>query len=173
MRTVTGVFDNADDALRVAERARETAGTRATVRAFLPSASGAVIETSIVGDASSWLRVTLLGVALGVIGSMFAFALGASLSVGLAGLFAGGLGGVLIGVWLTGEAYPRRILAGWGSLRLPYERLLHDGRAVVTACVPSRLAAERLIDLFEEEGGRVVDGFLHDRTTQLGDLLLE
>ena len=171
MRTVTGVFDRTDDALRAAERVREAAPARATVRVFLPSPSGAVIETSIVGDSAGWLRVALLGVAFGVFGSMFAFALGASLSVGLAGLLAGALGGVLVGVWLTGETYPRRILAGFGPLRFPYEKLVQEGRAIVTACLPTLHHAEHAIEILEEEGGRVIEGFLHDYPPSMGELL--
>jgi hypothetical protein len=171
MRTVTGVFARADDAWRAAERVREATSPRATVRVFLPSPSGVVIETSILRDNAGWLRVALLGVALGVLGSMFAFALGASLSVGLTGLLAGALGGVLIGIWLTGETYPRRILAGFGPLRFPYEKLVQEGRAIVTACVPTLNDAERAIEILEEEGGRAVEGFLHDNASQLGDLL--
>ena len=170
MRTVTGVFDRADDALRAAERVREAASPRSTVRVFLPSPSGAVIETSIVGESRGVGRVTLFGAVIGVVCSMFAFALGASLAVGLVGLFAGALGGVLVGVWLTGEAYSRRILAGWGELRFPYEKLVRDGRVIVTACVTSHHDAERIIDMLEDEGGRVADGFLHERPNELSDL---
>jgi hypothetical protein len=161
MRIVTGVFDDADVALRVGEKVREVAGSRATIRVFLSGASGLVIETSILSDAASWLRVTLLGIALGVVGAMVVGGLGGGWGLGLVGLAAGAATGVMLGVWLTGEVYPRRILAARDRGR--YERELKRGRAIVTVVVPTYAAAEKIVELLEIQGGRVNEGFLHEQ----------
>ena len=161
MKTVTGVFDDADSALRVGERLRELGGPRATVHVFLSGANGSVIETSIVNtDGRGVLRVSLMGLVLGVIGAVIFEAAGASWGMALFGLLFCAAFGVMIGVWLQGEAYPRRIIAGDRS-RVHYARELARGRAVVTAMIAYHLA-ERAEDEMEAEGGRVLDGFLHD-----------
>ncbi|HZS35212.1 MAG TPA: hypothetical protein VFF06_00220 [Polyangia bacterium] len=158
MRTVTGVFETADVALRVGEKAREVAGPRAKIRVFVAGGSGTVIESSIVSDSSNWLPVTLMGIGLGVIGAMIVGALGGGAGLGLVGLFAGALTGVMLGVWLTGEQVPRHIRAE--RARTLYKQQLDHGRAVVTVVVPTHAAADRVVALFEAQDGQVTDRFL-------------
>jgi hypothetical protein len=162
MRIVTATFGDAESALRAGERAREAAGPRATVRLFLSGSRGEVIETSIVSDTAPALRVALFGVALGVVFAMVVAGLGGGWALGLLALLGGALTGAMLGLWLTGEEYPRRILAR-GAYRPRYERALARHRAVVTAVVATFHVAERIVDIFETEGGLVNEGFLHER----------
>src|SRR5947209_4686079 len=110
--TITAIFASSDAALEAGERARELAGRRATVRVFLPGSKGGVLETSVLSDVGGTGKVAAFGMALGIAGALAAGLLGASFGMALVCLATGGLTGVMLGVWLTGEIYPTRILRG-------------------------------------------------------------
>src|SRR4051794_18169223 len=108
MHTVTGVFSDGERALFAAERAREVAGPRASVRVLVRGQGGSVIETSVLPDASEWSKVVISGLALGLLAMGVVLLLGASWGMAIAALLWGVGGGVMLGVWLTGEVYRSR-----------------------------------------------------------------
>lgn len=167
MKTVTGIFGNTDAALTAGERIREAAGRRATIRLFLPAAGHEVIETSLVTDRSSWTRVAEGCFALGFAGVVaFAF-FDVRGSFAFLWLLWAAAGGLMLASWLTGEAYPRTILPASEETRSRYSVEARAGKAVVTAVVHSTAAAERVVRLLEEAGGRVSEGFLHNAPAEV------
>ncbi len=166
MQTLNGIFQTQDAALGAAERVREVASSRATVRLFLPGAKGKVIETSVAADHSSVSRVAMACVAVGLAGVvLFAFA-GARLSYVLVWLMWAVAGGAMLAAWLTGELHPRHILKMGDAVRSRYERETCAGRAVVTVMVGSQAEAGRVTRTLEDAGARVVEGFFQGQASQ-------
>jgi hypothetical protein len=162
MRTVTGVFDNPDVALRAAEKVREVAGFRATVRVHLPGSDGSVVETALLPDESSWGPVPFLGFALGLVGAVVVKLLGGTWAQALLGLMTGAVMGGLLAWWLTGELYPHRIYHHGFAGRPHYDREINLGRSVVTAIVRGTHEAHAVAATLREMGGRTSAGFLHE-----------
>ncbi len=162
MKTVSGVFDNADVALRAGEKVREVAGARATVRVHVPGTDGKVVETAILADESSFGPVPFIGIALGLVCAVAVKLIGFPWSYALLGLLSGAISGGLIAWWLTGEAYPRRIYHPRFDGRATYEQEMLARRAVVTAIVHKDAQAESVREVLRTMGGRVVEGFLHE-----------
>ena len=149
--TVFGVFRTDDEALEASERAREVAGEGASVRVLLASRPGRVVTTSVTWDRSAWMRVLLLGLAIGFIGAIVFLGIGAEWSFGLVGLLVGALAGAMLGAWLTGEDL-RRVPAE-GAER--WTRLARGGRPVVIVTVRSMARAEQVGRALEGAGGIV------------------
>lgn len=161
MPTVTGIFSDPESALQAAEDVREVAGPRATVRVLLPGQADSLVEVAVVADASGTLRVIGFGAAIGVAAMLFALAAGLGWTLALVALASGVSTGLLLGVWLTGERFPSRLLAG-PDATARRRALLHDGEAVVTAVVGVRYA-DAVRRAVADGGGQVGDGFLHER----------
>lgn len=166
MATVTGIFTDAESALQAAEDVREVAGPRATVRVLLPGQGRSLVEVAVVADTGGSLRVAAFGVALGFAAGLFVLALGLGWTLALVALATGVASGLLLGLWLTGERFPSRLLAG-PDAAAQRRALLHDGESVVTAVVGARYvdAVRRAI---ADGGGQVGDGFLPEREALTG-----
>jgi hypothetical protein len=167
MRTLTGIFGDPEAALHAGERAREVAGKRATVRVFIRGANGSVLETSIISDESTVWRVPIAGL---TIGGLFAATLAlfhVAPAYCVLGFFSAAAVGLLIGLWLTGEVYPRRISTLRTNGHSAYERLLAAGRAVVTVVLPNgRRHTRSVFDVLAASGAEVVEGFLHEQPVE-------
>jgi hypothetical protein len=167
MKTLTGVFGDPETALHAGERAREAAGERATVRVFIRGAHGSVIETSIISDESTVWRVPIVGLTLG---GLFAATL-ALFHVPAAycalGFFGAAAVGLMFGLWLTGEIHPRRISSLRTDGQSAYERILAEGRAVVTVVLPNgRRRMKSVFGVLAGSGAEVVEGFLHEQPVE-------
>ncbi len=161
IKTVTGVFPTADGALRAGERAREIAGPRATIRVMVPGATGKIIETSVLCDTSSYWRVPILGLVLGVMLAVGLGFYGVSIGYILVGLLASVASGAMMGLWLGGELYPRRIFSARMNGNERYVQTILSGRSVVTAIVKDTAHATAVTLAFKEAGADVAPGFLH------------
>jgi hypothetical protein len=158
MRTVNGIFGDPDAALGAGERAREVVGPRATIRVFLPRSGRNVIETSVVADNSSWPRMALVCVAIGLAGVVLLAALKVPSLYVILWLSWSVLSGVMFAAWFTGELHPRRLLSVNGEARSRYEAEVRSGKAVVTAVVRTTAEADAVMGAFQKAGGTVVDG---------------
>lgn len=161
MKTITGIFSDPTLALEAGERVREVAGSRATVRLLVPGRSQSVVETSVLADDKRWGRVALYCAGLGLLGMIMFKLFGASWGMAALGLFWGITGGLFMGLWLTGELYPSRILTR-AEARSRYESLAVEGRSVVVAVVPNDNHARAVRDTLLSIGADVRDGFLHE-----------
>ena len=154
MQTVTGVFSDRTSAVLAAEKVREVAGRRASVRALLPGDGNRVIETTVLTDNSALLRMTMLGAGLGAVAFAVFLAAGTSLAMSLVGLLWGIATGYMLGLWLSGEAYRSRLLGGAEHTR--HLELARQGKAVIVAVVLDREHAEQVSDTLAAAGGAVL-----------------
>ena len=161
-QTVTGVFSNGDAAFEAAEQAREIAGARATIRVLLRGKGASIIETAVVTYTRGWTTVALSGTVLGLVSMGLFRLLGATGGLSLVALLYGVGAGLLLGLWLTGEVFRPRLLQKQ-EVRLPYEKLVAAGKAVVTVVVTDTNHGVSVRNLFASLGAEVYDGFLHDR----------
>jgi hypothetical protein len=152
--TLTGVFRDPDAALRVSEQLRELDGAAGSIRLFLPGTDGIPVETVVVAERSPWLRVTLWGLAVGVLFVYVARSLSPSWLYTVVALVAGALFGLLLGVWLSGQRYPRAVRP---HMRSRYLDLVQKGRAVLLVDVVG--AAEDVRQVMEESGAYVSEGY--------------
>src|SRR5437660_401196 len=127
MTTVSAIFGDANEALLAGEAACEAASDRAAVRMLLPGRGDSMLEVAVVPDSRGGGRVALLGAIVGIAGMILFKAAGVTWPVALVGLFAGVVGGALLALWLSGELFPSRLLAGPDARRL-HEALLRSGQ---------------------------------------------
>jgi hypothetical protein len=152
--TLTGVFRDPEAALRASERLRELDGAAGSIRLFLPGADGRPVETIVVEERSPWLRVTVWGVAVGLLFAYVARSLSPSWLYTIVALAAGVLFGLLLGGWLGGERYPREVRP---HMRTRYLSLVEKGRAVILVDVVGNGTDVR--ELMEESGAYVSEGY--------------
>jgi hypothetical protein len=165
MRTINAIFKSTDAALAASERARELAGPRAAVRVFLPHGGKNVVEASIVADRSSWPRVAIVSVGLGLAGVVLLAFMNVHYSYALLWFFWAIAGGAMLAEWLTGELFPRHILGMSAAGRSRYEAEIRAGNSVVTVILRSSSAAEQITRLLTDAGGRMSTGFFHENDT--------
>jgi len=158
--TLTGVFRDPEAALRASEQLRELDGAAGSIRLFLPGADGTPVETQVVQERSPWLRVTLWGVAVGLVFTYVALSLSHSWIYVVVALAAGALFGLLLGGWLGGQRYPRAVRP---HMRTRYLELARQGRAVLLVEVLGTSADVRQV--MEELGAYVSEGYWPVRDT--------
>jgi hypothetical protein len=152
--TMTGVFRQPEGALRASERLSELACV-GSLHLFLPGADGVPVETLLIEERPPWLRLTLSGVAAGVLCAYVALSISPSWPLALVALLTGAAGGALIGSWLGGQHYRRTVRP---HMRLRYLELVRRGRAIVLADVRAQDDAEAVRGVMEEHGAYVSEG---------------
>ncbi len=157
---ITGVFPDADSALRAGERAREVAGPRAAIRVLVPGPNGKVIETSVLCDKSSYWQMPVFGLALGVLLAAGLVFYGVSLGYVLLSLLASLATGAMFGIWLSGEAFPRRLFSASESASREALQKLLSGQSVVSVVLRDRSHAAVVAGILREAGGGVAQGFM-------------
>jgi hypothetical protein len=145
MQTITGLFDNPDEALRAGEKLKEVAGPRASVRVIVPGKDGKAVETKVLEDTSSYTRVPFIGLSLGLLFAIAGKIFGLDWGLTVLALLVGVGTGMLLSIWLTGEAFRRRI----------YSREVGMNRSVVSAVVSDMSHASNVLEVLRSSGGRV------------------
>jgi hypothetical protein len=122
------------------------------VSVFLKRA-GDVVAADVLTDTTSVRRATIVTATLGAMGALILATLGARLSYVLLWLLWAIAGGLMLGLWLTGQMHRQRMrhLRGTANSRLARE--VEAGRAVVVAVVDSANEAHIVEDVFESAGG--------------------
>jgi hypothetical protein len=157
MQTINGIFPGTDGALRAGEKAREVIKSRSAVRVFMPGPNSKLVETAVVDDKTSWMRVMVSSLAIGAVGAGIFLALDRATYAILWLLWSVGAG-VMFGLWLNGQKVSRDLLRKNERPSPRVEEEIRAGHAVVTAAVTTEAEAEKVVSLMEAAGGHVVDG---------------
>lgn len=144
--TLTGLFPDPQAALDAAEELRERDEPLGSVRLLLPGGDGPPVEALLVEERSPWLRITLWGLAVGVLCLYIALSWSETWIFGVIGLSAGIGFGLLLGLWFGGQRYPR-------SVRPRRVERLSGGHALLIVDVLDRPEAVRR--LLERAGASV------------------
>lgn len=152
--TMTGVFREADGALKASERLGEL-DCVGNLRLFLPGSDGAPVETMLVEERSPWPRLTLFGAAVGLVCAYVAWSIAPSWLLAAVALITGAAAGAMLGSWLGGQRYRRPLRA---HMRQRYLDLVRRGRAVVLADLRSVDDAGEVREVMEECGAYVSEG---------------
>jgi hypothetical protein len=153
--TLTGVFREVEQALRASERLRELDAVHGSMRLFLPGDDGEPVETMVVQERSPWLRLTLFGLATGLVFVYISWSLAPSWLYATVALASGVGFGALLGVWLGGQRYPQTLRP---HMRSRFAALARDGRSVLVVDVAGPVAADEARKVMEEGGAYVSVG---------------
>jgi hypothetical protein len=155
---INGIFAAPDDAVRASEQAREVTRARSSIRVLLRGERESAVELAVFADNSSWTRVNIACFALGIVGAAILIGLGARALFVVAWLFWSILGGLMMATWLTGQRYRGHIRRAHAHVRAQYEQELAAGHGIVTAVVSTRSEADKVVRVFRNAGGQVVEG---------------
>src|SRR5205085_8072883 len=104
--------------------------------------------------------VPIFGLLVGLAFAGLLAALGQSLGYCLLGFWTGLATGGMLGMWLTGEIYPRRVhpLRTDSALN-PYARVIGQGRAVVTVVLPNQSHLKAVFAALDRSPADTIEGF--------------